>query len=51
VTGSEGGGPPRKYFRLSSEGRRALERGLNEWKNARDAIDVALGPINTEVKL
>jgi PadR family transcriptional regulator PadR len=48
---SEGGGPPRKYFRLSSEGRRALERGLNEWKNARDAIDVALGPINTEVKL
>ena len=47
---SDDGGPPRKYFRISTEGGRALEHGLNEWNNARDAIDVALGSINTEVK-
>src|SRR5665213_4537335 len=26
------GGPPRKYYSLSSEGERALEAGVNEWR-------------------
>jgi PadR family transcriptional regulator PadR len=44
------GGPPRKYYRTSRAGRLALERGVAEWKAARDAIDGTLGPIEVEVK-
>jgi PadR family transcriptional regulator len=43
------GGPPRKYYRLSALGRRALETGVAEWEAARDAIDVVLGLQRTEV--
>jgi PadR family transcriptional regulator PadR len=44
------GGPPRKYYSLSAEGKRALEEGITEWQAARDAIDGALGLKGTEVK-
>src|SRR3984885_11559143 len=37
------GGPPRKYYSLSTEGQRALEAGVTEWQAARDAVDGALG--------
>lgn len=37
------GGPPRKYYRVSATGRRALETGVAEWGAARDAIDAVLG--------
>ena len=37
------GGPPRKYYRLSSGGQRVLAEGIVEWVAARDAIDAALG--------
>jgi PadR family transcriptional regulator PadR len=43
------GGPPRKYYRLSSEGKRALEAGVDEWQTARDAVDGALGLVKAEV--
>jgi PadR family transcriptional regulator PadR len=43
------GGPPRKYYSLSLEGKRALEEGIDEWKAARDAIDGALELANMEV--
>jgi PadR family transcriptional regulator PadR len=36
------GGPPRKYYRPSREGRRALAAGIAEWKAARDALDGVL---------
>src|SRR5438874_9781482 len=37
------GGPPRKYYRPSRDGRRALAEGTAEWRAARDALDAALG--------
>ena len=43
------GGPPRKYYSLSLDGRRALESGVEEWKAARDAIDGALDLVGVEV--
>ncbi len=39
------GGPPRKYYRPSAEGRRALALGVAEWRTARDEVDAVLGPI------
>jgi PadR family transcriptional regulator PadR len=36
------GGPPRKYYRPSSAGRRALDGGLAEWRAMRDALDSVL---------
>jgi len=44
------GGPPRKYYRPSEEGKRALEGGVSEWRAARDAIDAVLGSVGPEVK-
>ena len=44
------GGPPRKYYRPSEEGRRALEAGASEWRAARDAIDAVLGNVSLGVK-
>lgn len=35
-------GPPRRYYGLSAEGRRALAEFEPEWKTFRDAVDVAL---------
>ena len=43
------GGPPRKYYRPSAEGRRALAAGVAEWRAARDALDAVLGPVEAEV--
>jgi PadR family transcriptional regulator, regulatory protein PadR len=37
------GGPPRKYYRLSAAGRRALEAGVAEWNATRDALDSVFG--------
>ena len=36
------GGPPRKYYRLSSAGEAALVAGISEWRAARDAVDEIL---------
>jgi len=43
------GGPPRKYYRPSAEGRRVLTDGVSEWRAARDALDAVLGTVETEV--
>jgi PadR family transcriptional regulator PadR len=43
------GGPPRKYYRPSRAGRRALSAGVSEWRAARDALDAVLGPVEAEV--
>jgi PadR family transcriptional regulator, regulatory protein PadR len=43
------GGPPRKYYRPSSQGRRALAAGVAEWRAARDALDAVLAPVETEL--
>jgi PadR family transcriptional regulator, regulatory protein PadR len=43
------GGPPRKYYRPSAEGRRALAAGMAEWRAARDAVDGVLSPAEAEV--
>jgi len=43
------GGPPRKYYRLSPEGRRALVAGVSEWRATRDALDAVLGLVDVEV--
>jgi PadR family transcriptional regulator PadR len=45
------GGPPRKYYRPSAEGRRALKAGTSEWRAARDALDAVLGPVDAKVAL
>jgi PadR family transcriptional regulator, regulatory protein PadR len=44
------GGPPRKYYNLSSEGKRALEAGVGEWRATRDAIDGALDLVGAEAR-
>lgn len=36
-------GPPRRYYRLTAEGRAALERFRAEWTRFRDAVDHVLG--------
>jgi PadR family transcriptional regulator PadR len=42
------GGPPRKYYRPSRAGRRALKEGVAEWRAARDALDAVLGPVEAK---
>ena len=37
-------GPPRKYYRLTPAGRRALAGFTDEWTRFRDAVDELLGP-------
>jgi PadR family transcriptional regulator, regulatory protein PadR len=44
------GGPPRKYYSASVEGRRALAVGVSEWQAARDAVDAVLGSVEAEVE-
>ena len=44
------GGPPRKYYRPSHEGLRVLRTGVSNWRAARDALDVILGGVGTEVR-
>lgn len=36
------GGPPRKYYRLTENGRRSLQRWSDEWRSARSAVDRVL---------
>jgi PadR family transcriptional regulator PadR len=36
-------GPPRKYYAITSSGRRALDDFSNEWRRFRDAVDHLLG--------
>lgn len=43
------GGPPRKYYSPSAEGRRALAIGVAEWRATRDAVDALLNPVAAEV--
>jgi PadR family transcriptional regulator PadR len=43
------GGPPRKYYRTSPDGRRILAGGVSEWRATRDAIDTVLNPVESEV--
>lgn len=43
------GGPPRKYYQLSRQGRRALASGISEWESTRDAVDAVLGVARAEV--
>src|SRR5580704_2732189 len=43
------GGPPRKYYQLSRQGKRALTSGIDEWNATRDAVDAVLGLARTEV--
>jgi PadR family transcriptional regulator PadR len=43
------GGPPRKYYRPSRAGRRALAAGVAEWRTARKALDAVLGSVDAEV--
>jgi len=42
------GGPPRKYYRPSREGRQALAAGVSEWRATRDAVDAVLGLVQAE---
>jgi PadR family transcriptional regulator PadR len=44
------GGPPRKYYRPSGDGRRALAAGVSEWRAARDAVDAVLSVVEAEVE-
>jgi PadR family transcriptional regulator PadR len=43
------GGPPRKYYRPSAEGRRTLAAGVTEWRAARDSLDGVFGLVEAEV--
>ncbi len=43
------GGPPRKYYRLTDDGRRALAAGTTEWRAARDAVDGVLDVTEAKV--
>jgi PadR family transcriptional regulator PadR len=44
------GGPPRKYYRASAAGQRALADGLAEWQSARNSVDGVLGLVEGEVR-
>ena len=35
-------GPPRRYYRVTAEGRRALAEFTGEWRRFRDAVDTLL---------
>lgn len=36
-------GPPRRYYRITSAGRQALDAFSNDWAQFRDAVDAVLG--------
>jgi PadR family transcriptional regulator PadR len=40
-------GPPRKYYAITAEGRRALADFTAEWRRFRDAVDQILGKETT----
>jgi PadR family transcriptional regulator PadR len=35
-------GPPRRYYRLTREGQRALDTFVRDWTRFRDAVDAVL---------
>jgi PadR family transcriptional regulator PadR len=37
-----GAGPPRRYYRITSEGRRALDTFAGDWQKFKAAVDAAL---------
>jgi PadR family transcriptional regulator PadR len=41
-------GPPRKYYKLTAAGRRALDGFTDEWTRFRDAVDELLVPATRE---
>jgi len=43
------GGPPRKYYRASPSGRRALAEGVRAWRDVRGEVDSVLATIEAEV--
>jgi PadR family transcriptional regulator len=43
------GGPPRKYYRASPLGRRALVEGLDAWRSVRAEVDAVLDELLVEV--
>lgn len=43
------GGPPRKYYRASPLGRRALTEGLDAWRSVRGEVDAVLDKFLVEV--
>ena len=36
-------GPPRRYYRITDEGRRALDAFARDWARFRDAVDMLIG--------
>lgn len=44
------GGPPRKYYRASPSGRRALAEGASVWRDVRSEVDAVLAGVEAEVK-
>lgn len=38
-------GPPRRYYRITDDGQRALEAFAADWKSFRDAVDALLAGI------
>jgi PadR family transcriptional regulator PadR len=43
------GGPPRKYYRASPSGRRALAEGVRAWRDVRGEVDSVLATTEAEV--
>ncbi|HSW42153.1 MAG TPA: PadR family transcriptional regulator [Patescibacteria group bacterium] len=41
-------GPPRRYYRISDAGRRALDAFGGDWNRFRDAVDALLGQASRE---
>jgi PadR family transcriptional regulator PadR len=41
-------GPPRRYYRLSPEGKDALSQFAGAWRELRNSVDVLLGDVSTE---
>jgi PadR family transcriptional regulator, regulatory protein PadR len=41
-------GPPRRYYRITDAGRRAVEAFSADWGRFRDAVDALLGETSTE---
>ena len=38
-------GPPRRYYRITAEGRRVLGLWAHAWRATRDSVDAVLGPL------
>ena len=41
-------GPPRRYYRLTAQGRAGLDAFMAEWTRFRSAVDATLEPRSTE---